>query len=114
MQSTGVPATTRLTVDVWADVLCPWCYLGERRLDTAIASYPHAAHIALRVHSFQLDPDAPTKAVPTLEYLAGKYGVGQAQARADSGCIGLCGRSAMTSVVRRRAQLVPAPPRARG
>jgi predicted DsbA family dithiol-disulfide isomerase len=76
MQSTGVPATTRLTVDVWADVLCPWCYLGERRLDTAIASSPHAAHIDLRAHSFQLDPDAPTKAVLTLEYLAGKYGVG--------------------------------------
>jgi predicted DsbA family dithiol-disulfide isomerase len=51
-------------------VLCPWCYLGERRLDTAIASSPHAAHIDVRVHSFQLDPDAPTKAVPTLEYLA--------------------------------------------
>ncbi|MER7804570.1 DsbA family oxidoreductase [Streptomyces parvulus] len=81
MQSTGVPAATQLIIDVWADVLCPWCYLGEQRLDTAIASSPHAAHIDLQVHSFQLDPDAPAAAVPTLEYLAGKYGVSQQQAR---------------------------------
>ncbi|OXY92902.1 disulfide bond formation protein DsbA [Streptomyces diastatochromogenes] len=70
-----------MTVDVWADMLCPWCYLGEQRLDTAIASSPHAANIDLRVHSFQLDPDAPTTTVPTLEYLAGKYGASQEQAR---------------------------------
>ena len=42
MQSTGVPATTRLTVDVRADVLCPWCHLGERRLDTALAAVAFA------------------------------------------------------------------------
>jgi NAD(P)-dependent dehydrogenase (short-subunit alcohol dehydrogenase family) len=35
-------ASTRLTIDVWADVLCPWCYIGEQRLSTAIPAAPTA------------------------------------------------------------------------
>lgn len=73
---------TRLTIDVWADVVCPWCYLGEQRLATAIAQSPHAEHIALKVHTFQLDPTAPRQIAPTLEYLAKKYGAAPDQARA--------------------------------
>ncbi|MEU1513862.1 DsbA family oxidoreductase [Streptomyces sp. NPDC005811] len=71
-----------LTIDVWADVLCPWCYIGEQRLDKAIERSPRAGDIELRVHTFQLDPTAPTTVAPTLDYLSGKYGVGAAQARA--------------------------------
>ena len=76
------PITARLTIDVWADVLCPWCYIGEQRLATAVAQSAHAGEIDLKIHTFQLDPIAPTTVGPTLEYLSTKYGVPQAQARA--------------------------------
>jgi predicted DsbA family dithiol-disulfide isomerase len=78
MESTA----TRLTIDVWADVVCPWCYLGEHRLSTAIEASPHARDIELRVHTFQLDPTAPATVTRTLDYLSVKYGVAPAQARA--------------------------------
>ncbi|MFC3996113.1 DsbA family protein [Nocardiopsis sediminis] len=67
---------------MWADVVCPWCYLGEERLDKAIAASAHAGDIELRIHTFQLDPTAPTTTAPTLDYLANKFGVSPAQARA--------------------------------
>ena len=74
MEPTTTPTPTRLTVDVWADVLCPWCYLGEQRLSQAIDEFPHGEHVELRVHTFQLDPQAPTTVTPVLTYLADKYG----------------------------------------
>ncbi|NMO49819.1 DsbA family oxidoreductase [Actinoplanes sp. TBRC 11911] len=72
---------SRLTIDVWADVLCPWCYLGEQRLGVAIGKSPHAADIDLRIHTFELDPTAPTTGTPLLEMLAKKLGVPTAKAR---------------------------------
>ncbi|MFI9836259.1 DsbA family protein [Nonomuraea sp. NPDC051941] len=82
MESTAdVAASTRLTIDVWADVLCPWCYLGEQRLSAAIEQSSHANDIELKVHTFQLDPTATMQVTPTLEYLSKKYGVSAAQAR---------------------------------
>lgn len=77
-----VVASTRLTIDVWADVLCPWCYIGERRLSTAIEQSAHADDIDLRIHTFELDPTGPTRVTPTVQRLAEKYGVSAAQARA--------------------------------
>ncbi|MGW4734316.1 DsbA family oxidoreductase [Streptomyces shenzhenensis] len=76
------PASPGLPIDVWADVLCPWCYIGEQRLSKAIETSPHGSDIELRIHTFQLDPTAPAAVAPTLEYLSKKYGVSQAQARA--------------------------------
>ncbi len=83
MESTaGVAASTRLMIDVWADVLCPWCYVGEQRLSAAIEQSPHASDIDLKIHTFQLDPTATTQVTPTLGYLSKKYGTSAAQARA--------------------------------
>ncbi|MET9241828.1 DsbA family oxidoreductase [Nonomuraea sp. NPDC003709] len=79
--TTAAAASTRLTIDVWADVLCPWCYLGEQRLSAAIAQSSHADDIELKVHTFQLDPAAPAEVFATLDYLSKKYGVSAAQAR---------------------------------
>jgi predicted DsbA family dithiol-disulfide isomerase len=76
-----VAESTRLTIDVWADVLCPWCYVGEQRLSAAIAQSRHADDIKLKIHTFQLDPAASTEVAPTLQYLSNKYGVSTAQAR---------------------------------
>jgi predicted DsbA family dithiol-disulfide isomerase len=69
-----------LTIDVWADVLCPWCYLGEQRLSVAIERSAHAADIDLKIHTFQLDPSATT-VQPLLDLLSSKYGMSTAQAR---------------------------------
>jgi predicted DsbA family dithiol-disulfide isomerase len=77
----GTVPSTRLTIDVWADVLCPWCYVGERRLDKAIGQSAHASEIELKIHTFQLDPTS-TKAVgPLLDRLSKKFGVPVAQVR---------------------------------
>jgi predicted DsbA family dithiol-disulfide isomerase len=78
MEST---VSTRLTIDVWADVLCPWCYLGEQRLSEAIARSGHADEIDLRMHTFQLDPGMSTEVTPLLDYLGPHLGMPENQAR---------------------------------
>lgn len=83
MESTTTALTsTRLTIDVWADVLCPWCYLGEQRLTSAIEQSVHSGQIDLRIHTFQLDPSARSTVTPILDYLSAKFGVPPSQARA--------------------------------
>lgn len=47
----------KLTLDIWSDMLCPFCYIGKRNLDTALAQFPHAAEIDIRWHSYQLAPN---------------------------------------------------------
>jgi len=77
----GTAASVRLKIEVWADVLCPWCYLGEQRLETAIEQSPHAGDIDVTIHTFELDPGAPATVTPVLEYLSSKYGLPADQAR---------------------------------
>ena len=62
-----------LTVDVVSDVVCPWCYLGKRRLERAIESLPQAG-IAVRWHPFQLDPTVPPGGLDRRDYLERKFG----------------------------------------
>lgn len=71
-----------LTIDIWSDVVCPWCYVGKRRLEKALATLNQKAHI--RWHSFELDPSAPRDYEGKGSYasrLAKKYGrsIGQAE-----------------------------------
>jgi len=64
-----------MRIEVWSDVVCPWCYIGKRRLESALAEFPHEVEVVWR--SFQLDPGAPV--VPTesvAESLGRKYGGG--------------------------------------
>jgi len=69
----GMSETKRLEVDVWLDVACPWCALGERRLDRVIDKLPFGDAVDVRFHSYQLDPNAPDRATITqAEYLAGR------------------------------------------
>lgn len=66
-------APARLGIDVWLDIACPWCALGERRLDAVIDRLPFKANVDVRFHSYQLDPNAPEKATQSqAEYLAGR------------------------------------------
>ncbi|TDC22432.1 DsbA family oxidoreductase [Streptomyces sp. 8K308] len=71
-----------LRVDVWSDVVCPWCFIGKRRLETALASFEHADEVEVRWHSFQLDPSHPVGVrEPTFDMLAKKTGGTPAQVR---------------------------------
>ncbi|MEV5843430.1 DsbA family oxidoreductase [Streptomyces sp. NPDC051985] len=76
-------AVTTLRIDVWSDVVCPWCYIGKRRLETALGRFEHADEVEVRWHSFQLDPAHPRgDRRPVLDALARKTGAPPAQVRA--------------------------------
>ena len=61
-----------MIIDVWADVVCPWCFIGKRRLEKALETFPHRDHVTIRHRAFQLQPDIK-ETVPTRDYLAQKY-----------------------------------------
>lgn len=60
-----------MTVDLWTDVVCPWCYIGVNRFEKALARF---GGVDVRVRSFQLDPDAPIPGVPARERYAQRFG----------------------------------------
>ncbi len=69
-----------MEIEIWSDVVCPWCYIGKRRLEKALADFPHEVNVTWR--SFQLDPGAPTEPVETVAQALGrKYGGGEAAGR---------------------------------
>jgi predicted DsbA family dithiol-disulfide isomerase len=61
-----------LTIDVVSDVVCPWCYLGEKRLEAALADEP--GPVAVRWRPYQLDPTIPEGGLDRAEYMARKFG----------------------------------------
>ena len=66
-----------MRIDIWSDVVCPWCYIGKRRLEEALADFPHADDVELVWHSYQLDPGTPRDTTePVDEHLGRKYGGG--------------------------------------
>jgi predicted DsbA family dithiol-disulfide isomerase len=70
-----------MQVEIWSDVVCPWCYLGKRRFEQALAGFEHRGDVQVVYRSFELDPAAPTEVMtPTVELLADKYGMSPAQA----------------------------------
>jgi predicted DsbA family dithiol-disulfide isomerase len=71
---TVVPA---LTIDVVSDVVCPWCYIGKRRLEAALARLREAEpdlSVTVRWHPFELNPDLPAAGADRREYLEAKFG----------------------------------------
>ena len=75
----------KLEVQVWSDIACPWCYVGKRRLEAAIARMPSPADIDVVWRAFELDPSAPAVApadVSYVERLARKYRTALPQAQA--------------------------------
>jgi len=74
---------TKLGVDVWSDIACPWCYIGKRRLESALDRFPHRDDVQVIWHAFELDPSAPRERDRSVSYaqrLASKYGSSVAQA----------------------------------
>jgi predicted DsbA family dithiol-disulfide isomerase len=70
-------------IEIYADIVCPWCYLGTRRLEAALARSPFESEAILRWRPFQLYPDAPQKSEPLLTWLARRNG-GPERARAEA------------------------------
>lgn len=75
----------KLRVDVWSDIACPWCYVGKRRLEAALAGFPHRDAVEVVWRAFELDPAAPRTRESSVSYaerLAKKYGSSVSQAEA--------------------------------
>ncbi|HEY6895561.1 MAG TPA: DsbA family oxidoreductase [Casimicrobiaceae bacterium] len=67
----------RLAVDVISDVVCPWCFIGKRKLDAALrqlAERDSAMQAIVRWHPFELNPDLPADGIPRTDYLERKWG----------------------------------------
>lgn len=72
-----------MNIEIWSDVVCPWCYIGKRRLETALSRFPHVDDVTVIWRSFELNPSAPkTSTESTRQMLARKYGVSLEQADA--------------------------------
>ena len=71
-----IPAShgsSMIQIDVYSDTVCPWCYIGKRRLERALAARDDvSAHVVW--HAFQLNPDIPAEGLARERYLSGKYG----------------------------------------
>lgn len=76
-----------MRVEIWSDVVCPWCYIGKRRFEAALENFEHQDEVEVRWRSFELDRNAPFRRSGRMaEHLARKYGmtVEQAEERLDS------------------------------
>jgi predicted DsbA family dithiol-disulfide isomerase len=72
-----------MRVDIWSDIVCPWCYIGKRRFETALAAVPDGASVQVVHRAFQLDPAMPKgQLFNHREVLMRKYGMSAAQVAA--------------------------------
>jgi predicted DsbA family dithiol-disulfide isomerase len=76
-RNADVESPARLVVDVVSDIVCPWCFIGKRKLERALAELARrepSVDVQVRWHPFQLNPDLPAAGVPRATYLAQKFG----------------------------------------
>ncbi|MBU1306723.1 MAG: DsbA family oxidoreductase [Alphaproteobacteria bacterium] len=66
--------TKQLKIDVFTDVVCPWCIIGSARLDKAVAALPDDVEVVIENHPFYLDPNTPEEGVVVADMLREKYG----------------------------------------
>lgn len=88
------PAT--LTVDIVSDVVCPWCYIGKRHVEKALADWQKAnpdGSVSIRWHPFQLNPDLPPEGTDRKGYLEAKFG-GPERAKEIYARVSAAGRNA--------------------
>ncbi|TMR39786.1 DsbA family oxidoreductase [Actinomadura geliboluensis] len=70
-----------MRVEIWSDVVCPWCYIGKRHFEKALQGFEHRDHVEVVHRSFQLDPTFPPgETVDVADMLAEKYGMTREQA----------------------------------
>ena len=73
-----------MNVEIWSDIACPWCYVGKRRFERALAEFEHADEVTVTWRSFELDPEAPAEREGDgAAHLAEKYGMTLEQAHAS-------------------------------
>ncbi|MDP3674876.1 MAG: DsbA family oxidoreductase [Novosphingobium sp.] len=82
--------TARVTIDIWSDVMCPWCIIGYKQLHTALATLEGEIEAEIRWHPFELNPDMPPEGEDSAAHIARKYGRSPAEAEA--------GRERMSSI----------------
>ncbi len=72
-----------MDIEIWSDIACPWCYVGKRRFEAALAQFEHRDDVSVRWRSFELDPQAPLEREgDRARHLADKYGMSLEQAHA--------------------------------
>jgi predicted DsbA family dithiol-disulfide isomerase len=72
-----------VNIEIWSDIASPWCYIGKRRFEAALAAFEHRDEVQVTWRSFELDPTAPHERDGDLAaHLARKYGMDISQARA--------------------------------
>jgi predicted DsbA family dithiol-disulfide isomerase len=72
-----------MDIEIWSDIACPWCYVGKRRFEAALAQFEHRDEVTVRWRSFELDPQAPQEREgDRAKHLADKYGMSVEQAHA--------------------------------
>ena len=70
-----------MNIEIWSDIACPWCYVGKRRFEAALASFEHRDDVTVAWRSFELDPSAPREREGDRDdHLARKYGMTREQA----------------------------------
>ena len=74
-----------MLVEIWSDVICPWCYVGKRRFEQALAQYEGRDDVQVEWKSFELDPSSPAEPQPLTERLAAKFNVSRDEAIAMNG-----------------------------
>ena len=73
-----------MKVEIWSDVVCPWCAIGKRRFERALSQFDHADQVEVVWRSFELDPTAPrSRDTDLVGHLAAKYGMSREQAVAS-------------------------------
>ena len=73
-----------MKIEVWSDVVCPWCYVGSRNLAAALRSFSHADEVEVEWRSYELDPRGPAERSGSYaERISRKYGIPVGQARAS-------------------------------
>lgn len=71
-----------MKIEIWSDLICPWCGLGQHRLEQALAGFAHRDQVEVVHRSFQLDPNAPVTPQTSRELLTKKYGMREPQLQA--------------------------------
>jgi predicted DsbA family dithiol-disulfide isomerase len=69
-----------MLVEIWSDVICPWCYIGKRRFEQALGEFAGRDDVEVEWKSFELDPSSPATPEPLADRLAGKFGVSHDEA----------------------------------
>lgn len=85
--------TRTLSIDIWSDVMCPWCIIGYKQLETALAELEDEIAAEIRWRPFELNPDMPPEGEDQAEHVQRKYGRSPEQAAA--------GRAQMAEIAER-------------